>query len=59
MSLTRDNLYHITSNSIHQSIHIINPSAPKSTQISFQWLRFPDTVKISSLNVLQQHIDTF
>lgn len=34
MSLTRNNLYHIASDPIYQSVYIINPAAPKATHIS-------------------------
>ncbi len=58
MSLTRNNLYYITTNSIHQPIHIINPTTPKPTHIFLQWFWFPNTIKISSLNIFQQYINT-
>ena len=40
MTFARSNLKKIGRNTVDESVFLINPSAPKSAQISSEWLRF-------------------
>lgn len=53
MPLALQNLYNLTRNSINNSIHIVNPSAPTAAKFPFQGFRLSKSTISIALYILQ------